>query len=182
MTRTTARAMLATGVALAGVMSIAVLTAVLTPHEEVRSPIVPIASFDALPQGTPVLLTSKELAGLDAKAERLRSHGSGFGRPRGAVQALPIFVVRDGDDVRAFIGIDPRNGCDVKLFPARTLPWGSFPTMLQEVCHGSIYDFAGQKIGGPSPWNLDELVITVRDGKVFASTTAVIPGRWIAGN
>jgi Rieske Fe-S protein len=53
--------------------------------------------------------------------------------------------------------------------------------MLHDTCHGSIYNFAGERIGGPSPWTLDELVVTVRDGRVYASTSAVIPGRWVAG-
>jgi Rieske Fe-S protein len=48
--------------------------------------------------------------------------------------------------------------------------------MLHDVCHGSIYDFAGQHVGGPSPWSLDELVLTVKGGRVYARTDAVIPG------
>ncbi len=182
MTRATGRAILATGAALAAAMSLVVVTAVLTPHQQRETivAIVPIAKFDTLPQGTPVRVTSSALVGLDLKAQRLRSTGS-FGRPRGTVDPLPVFLVRDGDDVRAFIGIDPRNGCDVQLFAARSLPWGSFPPMFEDMCHGSIYNFSGERIGGPSPWTLDELVVTIRDGRVYASTSAVIPGRWVAG-
>jgi Rieske Fe-S protein len=44
------------------------------------------------------------------------------------------------------------------------------------MCHGSIYDFDGEHIGGPSPWSLDELILTVRDGRVYARTDEVIPG------
>jgi len=178
-TRSAGRAVVATGVALAAALSLGVVAAVLTPQQMVRPPSVPIASLASLPQGTPVRVTSTELAGLDLKAERLRSWS--FGRPRGTANALPVFLVRDGEHVRAFIGVDPRNGCAIEFLTARTLPWGSFPSMLHDTCHGSIYNFAGERIGGPSPWTLDELVVTVRDGRVYASTSAVIPGRWVAG-
>lgn len=181
MTRGAARAMLATAAVLATVMLAAVVVAVLVPVERARPPLVPIAKLEALPQGLPVLVTSTDLAGLDLAAARIREHGSNFGRPRGTVKALPVFLVRDGDEVRGFIGIDPRNGCDVQLLPARTLPWGSFPTQLYDRCHGSIYDFSGRHIGGPSPWNLDEVVLTVRDGRVLASTSSVVAGRWVVG-
>lgn len=181
MTRSAARAMLATAAAFTTLTLAAVVVAVLVPVEEVRAPFVPLAKLEALPQGLPVLVTSTELAGLDLKAARIREHGSNFGRPRGSVKALPVFLVRDGDEVRGFIGIDPRNGCDVDLLPARTLPWGSFPTQLYDHCHGSIYDFSGRHIGGPSPWNLDEVVLTVHDGRVLASTSAVVAGRWVIG-
>jgi hypothetical protein len=172
--RRTARAMFGTAAMLAGVLGGAVLIAVLFPHQEVRPALIHIAALDTLPQGTPIRVTSTDLAGLDLKAARSR-HIS-FGRPRGTVKDLPIFLVRDGDTVRGFIGIDPRNGCDIELLPARTLPWGAFPTMLHDVCHGSIYDFTGKKIGGPSPWALDEVLITVRNGRVYAASGFVIPG------
>ena len=182
MTRGAARAMLATAAVLATAILAAAFVAVLVPVEQYRPPLVPIANLDALPPGLPVRVTSTGLAGLDLKAARIRDHGSSFGRPRGSAKALPVFLVRDGEEVRGFIGIDPRNGCDVVLLPARTRPWGSFPTMLYDTCHGSIYDFSGRHTGGPSPWNLDEVVLTVRDGRVLASTSVVVPGRWVAGD
>ena len=181
MTRHVARVVLAVGIILTSVLATAVFVAVLsprTPGEAARPASVALASFDSLPQGVPVRVTSAFLAGLDLKAARMRD--TNFGKPRGAVKALPVFLVRDGEEVRGFIGIDPRNGCDIELLPARTLPWGSFPTMLHDVCHGSIYNFFGQRIGGPSPWSLDEVVITVRGGKVYAATDKVIPGLWVA--
>ena len=181
MTRHTARVMFALGIVLSSVLATAAFIAVLSPHdpaEAARPAAVPIASLDALPPGKPVRVSSTFLAGLDLKAARIRN--TSFGKPRGSVRDLPVFLVRDGDEVRGFIGIDPRNGCDIELLPARTLPWGSFPTMLHDICHGSIYNFFGQRIGGPSPWSLDELVITVRDGKVYAATDKVIAGRWVA--
>jgi hypothetical protein len=154
----------------------AVAIAILMPHEFTRDPLVPIASVAALPQGLPVRVVSSELVGLDVRASRLRGSWWRAGMSFNTTKALPVYLVRDGDDVRGFIGVDPRNRCEVELLPARTLPWGSFPTMLHDVCHGSIYDFAGQHVGGPSPWSLDELVLTVKGGRVYARTDAVIPG------
>jgi hypothetical protein len=155
---------------------VAVAIAILVPHEFTRDPLVPIASVAALPQGLPVRVVSSQLVGLDVRAARLRGGGWNGAQRLNTVKALPVYLVRDGDDVRGFIGVDPRNRCEIELLPARTLPWGSFPTMLHDVCHGSIYDFAGQHVGGPSPWSLDELVLTVKGGRVYARTDAVIPG------
>jgi hypothetical protein len=180
-TRSGGRAVVATGVALAAALSVAVVAAVLTTQQIVRQPSVPIASLASLPQGTPVRVTSTELVGLDIKAARLRGGGWNGAQRLNTAKALPVYLVRDGDDVRGFIGVDPRNRCEIELLTTRTQQWGSFPAMLHDVCHGSIYNFAGEHIGGPSPWSLDELVVTVRDGRVYASTSAVIPGRWVAG-
>jgi hypothetical protein len=175
-TRRTGRALFATGAVLGMVTLAAAVVAVLLPHELARDPVVPITNVAALPQGVPVRFVSSELIGLDLKAERLR-HGGWSGATRlNTSKELPVYLVRDGDEVRGFIGVDPRNRCEIELLPARTLPWGSFPAMLHDVCHGSIYNFAGERIGGPSPWSLDELVLTVSGGRVYVRSDAVIPG------
>ncbi|HYK96784.1 MAG TPA: hypothetical protein VEU77_00180 [Candidatus Acidoferrales bacterium] len=173
------RAMFAVAVLLASAFAVAATVAMLSPRQATRPAAIALSSLAALPDGTPVRVTSSFLSGLDLKAARARQ--TDFGKPRGVVKELPVFLVRHGDEVRAFIGVDPRSGCDIKYFTARALPWGSFPPMLYDVCHGSNYDFFGQKTGGPTPWNLDELVLTIRDGVVYADTTHVIPGRWVAG-
>lgn len=180
MTRHTARVMFALGIVLSSGLATAAFIAVLSPHdpgEAARPAAVPIASLDALPQGKPVRVTSTFLAGLDLKAARIRN--TSFGKPRGSVKDLPVFLVRDGDEVRGFIGIDPRNGCDIDVIRQQNSR-DSFQDLFHDICHGALYDFSGNHAGGPSPWSMDELVITVRDGRVYAATDKVIAGRWVA--
>jgi len=176
MTRRAARVFLGLGALLGTGALIAAAFAVLVPYEVTRDPLVLIANAAALPQGVPVRFLSSDLVGLDVRAERLRGGGWAGGNRLNTTKALPIFLVRDGDDVRGFLGVDPRNRCEIALYPARTLPWGSFPAMLEDVCHGSIYNFSGEQIGGPSPWSLDELVLQVSGGRVYARIDTVIPG------
>lgn len=185
MTRRFARAMLTMGLVLALVAAVAVLTATLSSGPAMATGEVPITSISALTQGTPLLLDVPLLGGLEAKARRERGAGYLYygwsyerARTHGA-DSLPVYLVRDGDEVRGFIALDPRNGCDLQFLAALTRPWGSFPTMFNDVCHGSSYDLYGNKIGGPTPWTLDQLVITVRDGRVFAKADQVLPGHLV---
>lgn len=87
------------------------------------------------------------------------------------VRMVPVLLVRDSTDtIRAFIGEDPRNSC---VLVSRTdLPHGVF----YDPCHGSIYDRQGRVVGGPSPWNLNEWAVEVRDGKVFVDPSKIITG------
>jgi nitrite reductase/ring-hydroxylating ferredoxin subunit len=87
------------------------------------------------------------------------------------VRMVPLLLVRDSaDTIRAFIGEDPRNGC---VLVSRTdLLHGVF----YDPCHGSIYDRQGRVVGGPSPWDLNEWAVEVRDGKVFVDPSKIITG------
>ncbi len=91
--------------------------------------------------------------------------------PSTPVRMVPLFLVRDSaDTIRAFIGADPRNGC-VLLWRA-DVRGGVF----YDPCHGSMYDRQGRVVGGPSPWNLNEWAVEVRDGKVFVDPSKIITG------
>jgi Rieske Fe-S protein len=81
---------------------------------------------------------------------------------------MPVWVVKSGSRVRAFIAIDPRNGCNLELIAG---------TLFHDVCHGAIYNFDGEHVGGPSPWSLDELVVNVRGDIVYADRHEVLPGK-----
>jgi hypothetical protein len=123
-----------------------------------------------------VRLTMKELSGLDriANAERERGHMSLWG-PRSRPAGMPIFVVRGGDDaVHAFLGVDPRTGCDLE---DRTYGSGSADAnAFMDTCHGTAYDLGGRPTSGPGMWFLDELVLHVRSGIVYAERHNVIAG------
>ena len=169
---------LALGVGLFVVMAFAALTPKPVPILDARDEAVAkIAEID----GEPVFVAAPDLTGLAHKAWDLRA-AAGPGRPMGApkITQLPIYLVRDGDGVRAFIGIDPRNGCRLALDHIRTSPNSALVTIFHDVCHGSLYDLSGAHIGGPSPWALDELVASVRQGVVYIDRKSVIPGRWVA--
>jgi len=123
-----------------------------------------------------VRLTVKELSGLDrvANAERERGHMSLWG-PRSRPAGMPIFVVRRGDDgVHAFLGVDPRTGCELE---DKTYGSGaSDANAFVDRCHGTAYDLAGRPTSGPGIWFLDELVLHTRSGILYAELHKVIAG------
>jgi len=91
------------------------------------------------------------------------------------VRMVPVFVVRDSaDTIRAFIGEDPRDGCAIEWRPE--FQAGVFRGLFHDVCHGSLYNRQGQVVGGPSPWDLNEWTVEVRDGKVFIDPSKIITG------
>ena len=150
----------------------AVGVAALTPKPGARiePQDIGLVSFARLRDGIPERVTMHDDVGLDVKARDLRSRGLYY--PMGGrahQEELPIWVVKSGSSVRAFIAIDPRNGCDLQVVAQ----------LLHDVCHGSLYKFDGQHVGGPSPWSLDELVVSVRGDIVYADRHAVLPGKLI---
>jgi Rieske Fe-S protein len=91
------------------------------------------------------------------------------------LRATLVFLVRDeGDQLHAFIGEDPRNACALEWIPEK--PEKQQPAVFHDICHGSIYDRRGHIIGGPSPFDLNELATEIRDGDVY-----VDPGRILIG-
>ena len=161
-----------------GVVSILSLFAVmgaaaLTPKAGARiaAQDIGLVSLVRLRDGIPERVTMHDDVGLDLKARDLRSRG--LYPPMGGrahQEELPVWVVKSGLSVRAFIAIDPRNGCDLEIISG---------TLFHDVCHGAIYTFDGEKAGGPSPWTLDELVVSVRGDIVYADRHAVLPGKLV---
>jgi hypothetical protein len=135
-----------------------------------------LVRLDTLGPNKVVRLTVKELSGLDrlANAERERGHMSLWG-PRSRPAGMPIFVVRaEGDGVHAFLGVDPRTGCELEDKTYGSAAVDTFAFM--DVCHGTIYDLSGRPTSGPGMWFLDELVLHVRAGIVYAEPHKVIAG------
>lgn len=146
-----------------------------------------IGNLDALPDGVPHEIVVPELRGLDVVARQLRRSALGTtpGVPVMGTRAtregdLHVFLVRDDGNVRGFIGLDPRNSCPLDVMKvtkdSRVPP---SITVFHDVCHGSLYDVNGNHYGGPSPWTLDQLVLSVRNGVVYADLHDVIAGRYI---
>lgn len=85
------------------------------------------------------------------------------------LRPVPVYLVRDdAGAMHAFIGRDPRNGC--------ALEWRTELGIFYDVCHGSLYDRRGRIVGGPSPWNLNELAVDVRGPDIY-----IDPGRITTG-
>ncbi len=172
MTRHGARILFGLGLLSAIAVFAAVGTAALIPKAGARIEArdIGLVSFARLRDGVPEHVTMRDDIGLDAKARDLRSQGTYTMGVRAHHDELPVWVVRSGSTVRAFIAIDPRNGCDLA-------PLG--PVTFHDVCHGSLYGLSGEHIGGPSPWTLDELVLSIRGDIVYADRHTVLPGQLI---
>jgi hypothetical protein len=131
--------------------------------------------LEALQSNVVVRLDVKELSGLDrlANAERERRHMTLWG-PRSRPQGMPVFLINLGNGVRAFLGVDPRTGCELedKTGGHRFIEAAAFI----DVCHGSAYDLSGRPTRGPGMWFLDELVLHVRAGVVYAETRHIVAG------
>ncbi len=176
MTHGLARALFAiAAVAAAGAILVAA-TFALTPKpvpgvDEGR---VALVRFDALRADVPLRLT---VAGLSILAPAPALGGSA----RNRTADLPLYVLRRADTVRAFIGFDPRTGCRLEDWgrekQAEARWTGVPPSLARDVCHGTIYDMDGRPIAGPGPYYLDELVLGVRLGIVYADATKVVPRR-----
>lgn len=83
---------------------------------------------------------------------------------------MSVYLVRDdAGATHAFIGRDPRNGC--------ALEWRVAQGVFYDVCHGSLYDRREQIVGGPSPWNLNELAVDVRGSDICLDSGQIITGR-----
>lgn len=98
-------------------------------------------------------------------AGECRGAGSNMGCTAIVTAPITVFLVRDpANTVHAFIGEDPRNGCALVWFPDSHPPTTQTPNLevFYDTCHGSIYDRTGKVVGGPSPWNLNELASEVR--------------------
>lgn len=137
---------------------------------------------------TPRPISVEMQRGADRRVQRQRSNlGScpgSMGCPGSTdLRAVTVFLVRDETGgLHAFIGEDPRNGCAIEWM---TLPPDSrwfiegvrVEAVFHDVCHGSLYDRRGQRVGGPSPWNLNELATKIREGDVY-----IDPGRILVGD
>ena len=146
---------------------------VLRPPGRADSAIATVSALSA----TPTFLVLKDLAGLDmlAQSRRVESGVLVMGRSARGPD-LPVWILRVGGEIRAFIARDPRNGCSLDLVPPGPSPRGA---LFHDTCHGSFYDDRGRPVGGPSPFYLDQLVLTLRGEAVFASTTDVVAGQFV---
>lgn len=78
------------------------------------------------------------------------------------VELGSVWLVRHGDEVRAFSAVCPHLGCSVNAVLAPDGKGEGFACP----CHTSSFDPAGKRTSGPSPRDLDVLDTKVEDGHV----------------
>lgn len=64
-----------------------------------------------------------------------------------------------------------------------TVPWKGAENHFHCPCHGSVYDYDGQRIAGPAPRSLDHFPITVqKDGSIIVDTGKVLQRSQVEAN
>jgi Rieske Fe-S protein len=181
MTRGVARvAFVCAAVLAAGVVGAAGFASLTPKPVPIGNPMsIAIAKLSALREREPQYVLAAGLSHLKAEARRDRGRGGPYPMMGAQIDVkgdLGLYVVRYDGTARAFIASDPRNGCRLNVdYPGIRLADGVLA--FHDVCHGSLYDVNGERLGGPSPWALDELVVAIRDGVVYVDRSKVLPGR-----
>lgn len=78
------------------------------------------------------------------------------------VELGSVWLVREGEKVRAFSAVCPHLGCSVNAVPAPDGKAAGFACP----CHTSSFDPGGKRTSGPSPRDLDVLETRIEDGHV----------------
>jgi Rieske Fe-S protein len=71
------------------------------------------------------------------------------------------WLVRRGNEVKAFSSVCPHAGCSVD--------WDAQKSCFACPCHGSEFAPDGARRDGPSPRGMDPLAVEVKDGRVFVA-------------
>jgi cytochrome b6-f complex iron-sulfur subunit len=82
-----------------------------------------------------------------------------------------FFIVHNDDGVMALYRKCPHLGC--------TVPWVESSHEFRCPCHGSIYDYDGAKVGGPTPRGLDLMAVTVESSGNLVVDTGDISQRGV---
>jgi cytochrome b6-f complex iron-sulfur subunit len=82
-----------------------------------------------------------------------------------------FFIVHNENGIMALYRKCPHLGC--------TVPWVEASHEFRCPCHGSIYDYDGAKIGGPTPRGLDLMAITVEPTGDISVDTGEISERGV---
>ena len=79
-----------------------------------------------------------------------------------------VWLRREGERVRVFSAVCPHAGCAVD--------WDESASRFECPCHASAFGADGARVAGPSPRGLDELPVTVEDGRVRVTWRRFRPG------
>jgi Rieske Fe-S protein len=87
------------------------------------------------------------------------------------VDGVPLFIVRRGDHVTAFLA-------RTNHLSGEQLWWCPAEGVFASPAHSEIYTEDGVAIGGPAPRGLDRAAVTVRGATVHVNPHLVSPGPW----
>jgi Rieske Fe-S protein len=104
-----------------------------------------VANLDELRPGQPVRVTV--IGGRSDAWLRLENQKLGA-----------CWLVREGDQVRAFSTVCPHLGCGID--------WNDATRKFDCPCHGSVFDLSGKCVAGPSPRAMDELEVTTKEKQI----------------
>src|SRR6266511_3279830 len=97
------------------------------------------------------------------------------------VRPVTVFLVRDEiGALHAFIGEDPRNGCALEWMPLPPENNNWFidgvrvDAVFHDVCHGSLYDRRGRRVGGPSPFDLNAPATEERGSDLYVDPAKIL--------
>lgn len=80
-----------------------------------------------------------------------------------------FYVIHNHDGVMALYWKCVHLGC--------TVPWKPAENRFHCPCHGSIYDYNGQRVAGPAPRSLDYMTVTAKDNGDLVVDTGKINQR-----
>jgi menaquinol-cytochrome c reductase iron-sulfur subunit len=121
-------------------------------------PFLRVASLDSIPaDGTPVQVP--------VISDLVDAWNREVNQPVGAV-----YMIRKGNEVTAFNAICPHAGCFVGYAADRKC--------FQCPCHTSSFQLDGERIlPSPSPRNMDDLKVEIKDGDVWVQFVNYYPGK-----
>jgi Rieske Fe-S protein len=119
-----------------------------------------VGALGAIPEGRPVRVR--------IQVGRLRDAWNAFAN----VTLGAAWIIRDGDQVRAFSTVCPHAGCAVD--------WSPDAKQFKCPCHASVFAPDGSRVSGPAPRGLDPLECAVDGGRVRVTWRRYrqgVPGR-----
>jgi hypothetical protein len=143
-----------------------------------------VADVSITPRAVEVVIRRGADRVLQREGTDLRCSAGMMGCP-GAIELRPVtlFLVRDEvGALHAFIGEDPRNGCALEWMPLPLENNNWFidgvrvDAVFHDVCHGSLYDRRGRRVGGPSPFDLNALATEERGSDLYVDSAKVLVG------
>jgi nitrite reductase/ring-hydroxylating ferredoxin subunit len=87
-----------------------------------------------------------------------------------------LFLVRTDEAVMAFAQASPKQGCRLLLATDYAVPdfFMRDGAVFSDPCHGATFAIDGTRLGGPSPRDLDQYRVDLRQGRITVDTTRLL--------
>lgn len=106
---------------------------------------------------------------VDAPDDTLSLSGVPQGVSARRIERRPVFVTRDGDEVRVFLP-------DARHLPEDTLWWCPNEHLFVDAEHGSLFARDGLKVAGPARGGLNQYPVEVAGQRLKVDTRRIIEG------